>query len=302
MKLSVVTTVYYSSDYIEEFYQRISCEVRKITTDYEIIVVDDGSLDDSLSKLLSLKQQDDRLKIIELSRNFGHHQAGLTGLKYCQGDYIFLIDSDLEEPPELIHPFWEALNANTGLYSVYGVQKLRGGSLFQKLSGSLFYKVFNLFSEIKIPPNMMTIRLMKREYVDALLKYPERVLFLGGLMAHVGYRQRALEIDKTYKGSTSYSLHKKLMLLMNSIVSFSFKPIYIVFLSGIILFLLTSLSMLGIGLLNSGFVLTFAMVFLLALWVCSVFLSVSGLLGLYLAIIFQEVKQRPLTIIKKNHQ
>src|SRR6056300_832993 len=102
MKLSIVTTLYKSSEYIEEFYSRITQEAKKITNDYEIIFVDDGSPDDSLSKVIKLFEKDYHLKILELSRNFGHHKAMMTGLSYAKGDYVFSIDCDLEEEPEIL--------------------------------------------------------------------------------------------------------------------------------------------------------------------------------------------------------
>jgi len=105
MKLSIVTTLYNSSDYIEGFYERITNTALKITGDYEIIFVNDGSKDDSLEKAVSLFQKDDRIKVIDLSRNFGHHRAIMTGLSHARGDYVFLIDSDLEEEPELLEEF-----------------------------------------------------------------------------------------------------------------------------------------------------------------------------------------------------
>ena len=143
MKLSIVTTLYKSSEYVEEFYKRITKEAKKITDDYEIIFVDDGSPDDSLKKCVSLHKQDQKIKVIELSRNFGHHKAIMTGLSYAKGDFVFLIDSDLEEDPEFLEIFWEELQSGEDLDVVYGLQKSRKGGWFEKFSGGLFYKVFN---------------------------------------------------------------------------------------------------------------------------------------------------------------
>ena len=158
MKLSVVTTLYYSSKYIEEFYSRISIEAQKITNNYEIIFVDDGSPDDSLSKSIKLCEKNSHVKVIELSKNFGHHKAIMTGLNHARGDFVFLIDIDLEEEPELLGKFWEELKKNNGIDAVYGTQQIRKGYLFERVSGWFFYKIFNYFSEIKIPKNFLTDR------------------------------------------------------------------------------------------------------------------------------------------------
>jgi len=301
MKLSIVTTSYYSSAYIDEFFQRISSAARKITADYEIIIVEDGSTDTSLSQLLNLQGQDPRLKIIELSRNFGQHQAGMVGLQHSQGDCVFLLDSDLEEAPELLQDFWDKLYQEQDVSVVYGVQKQRTGNFFQRLAGQFFYCLFNYFSDIKIPQNMMTIRLMKRDYINALLQYPERVLFLGGLLSHVGFKQQALLINKTYKGSSHYSLVKKLILVMNSLASFSFKPIYIIFWLGFVTLLFSTIAI--AALIGAGATtLTFANSVLLTLWGTSLLLTALGIMGFYLIVILQEVKRRPLAIIKQIHQ
>ena len=129
MKLSIVTTLYKSSPYIDEFYVRISKEAQKITNDYEIIFVDDGSPDDSLLKVVALYERDSRVKVVELSRNFGHHKAIMTGLSCAKGDFVFLIDSDLEEAPELLGSFWNELQKEDDLDVVYGVQEKRKGGV-----------------------------------------------------------------------------------------------------------------------------------------------------------------------------
>ena len=175
MKLSIVTTIYKSSDCIEEFYSKITKEANKISKNYEIIFVDDGSPDESLNKIVRLGEKDYHVKIIELSRNFGHHKAMITGLNHANGDYVFLIDSDLEEDPELLCKFWEELGASEQNYDmVYGVQKNRKGDLFERASGWLFYKIFNFLSEIKIPKNFLTVRLMKQNYVKNLINFKEK--------------------------------------------------------------------------------------------------------------------------------
>lgn len=133
MKLSIVTTLYKSSEYIDDFYQRISIEAYKITNDYEIIFVDDGSPDESLQKAIGLYQNDSKVKVIELSRNFGHHKAIMTGLSHAVGDYVFLIDSDLEEEPELLGRFWKELHKAEEIDVVYGVQETRKGGRFEKI-------------------------------------------------------------------------------------------------------------------------------------------------------------------------
>ena len=164
MKISVVTTLYNSAPYISEFVNRARTELTKLTDDYEIILVDDGSPDDSLRIALELLPAEPQLKVIELSRNFGHHKAIMTGLEHATGDLIFLIDVDLEEPPELLGQFSQTLR-DEKLDVVFGFQKARKGALLERLGGHLAWRFLNLFLPVKIPYNHSTIRLMTRDYV-----------------------------------------------------------------------------------------------------------------------------------------
>lgn len=151
MNLSIVTTLYRSEPYIGDFYRRISAAAKQLTDKYELIFVNDGSPDHSLDVVLSLAAGDPRIVVIDLSRNFGHHKAIMTGLARAQGERVFLIDSDLEEDPELLIEFSNHMQL-THADVVFGVQKHRAGSLFRRLTGSAFYKLFALLSDLRVPP------------------------------------------------------------------------------------------------------------------------------------------------------
>ena len=167
MKLSVVTTLYNSSNYIYEFYDRISEKARAITSNYEIIFVDDGSHDDSLQKALQLHENDVKVRVVELSRNFGHHKAIMTGLSYAKGDYVFLIDSDLEEDPELLSEFWKERTEDVNVDVVYGVQEKRKGGWFERWSGKLYMNGRALFTfTATIIPKHISQLLEKNNFAD----------------------------------------------------------------------------------------------------------------------------------------
>ncbi|MFN4150109.1 MAG: glycosyltransferase family 2 protein, partial [Candidatus Sericytochromatia bacterium] len=191
MDISVVTTLYYSENYINEFYNQIISSLKEITNDFEIIFVNDGSPDNSLEVTLELKKNDSRIKILDLSRNFGHHKAIMTGLSESKGEFVFLIDSDLEENPNLLKVFWNEIN-NTDFDVIYSLQKYRKGNYFEKISGFIFYKVFNFFSYIKIPESASTCRIMKRRYIDELIKFKESDLFITGVLAATGFKQKGI--------------------------------------------------------------------------------------------------------------
>ncbi len=306
MKLSIVTTLYQSQSCLEAFYRRISEAAQAITRDYELIYVNDGSPDDVLALALAQQRRDDRIVIVDLSRNFGHHAAGLAGLAQARGQFVFLIDCDLEEKPEWLNElFWPVWQNSTDLDLLYGVQTRRKGNGFERCSGACFYRLFNALSAIQIPQNMLTVRLMSRRFVDALLLYQEKSLFLGGVMAHAGFRQQALPVQKSSRGSSSYTFGKRLALFVTAITAFSARPLFAIGLTG--------LSMLAVSLLftivwslqtlfweitiSDRDILLLAMSFL-----ASIIVSCTGLLGLYLAKIHDEVKQRPGVIIKKIYR
>lgn len=305
MQLSIVTTMYKSSQYLDEFYTRISQEAIKITEDYEIIFVDDGSPDDSLQKAVSLYEKDSRVKVLELSRNFGHHKAIMTGLSHAKGEFVFLIDSDLEEEPELLEQFWNELNKEKDLDVVYGVQESRKGGWFEKWSGGLFWKLINFMSPIKIPSNMVTARLMTKKYNQSLILYKESEIFIGGIWAHTGYRQKELRIKKGSQSETTYTLQRKLSLFVNSITSFSSKPLIYIFYIGLTTTFFSTIVILKLVIDKLFFGLAFEgwTSLIVSIWFFGgLIILVLGIIGIYLSKIFIEVKQRPYTIIRKLYK
>ena len=150
MKLSIVTTLYQSAAYVEPFCRRAAEAARAITDDFEIVLVNDGSPDDSLARAVSLAEQDPRLVVVDLSRNFGHHKAIMTGLAHARGEQVFLLDSDLEEAPEWLSEFFE-VRVREGCDVVYGVQAERRGDAFERISGRWFYRLFSAMTGMALP-------------------------------------------------------------------------------------------------------------------------------------------------------
>ena len=301
MKLSIITTLYYSEPYLDEFYRRITATAKKITSDYELIYVNDGSPDQVLKIAQEQQKNDSKLTIVDLSRNFGHHQAGMVGLNQATGEHIFLIDCDLEEAPELLEIFWTKYSKNNNLDVLYGVQTNRKGKWFERHSGSLFYSLFNRLSSVKIPNNMLTVRLMSKRFVSALLEYQEKNLFLGGLMSHVGFEQQAITVEKSSKQNRSYTLTKQLSLFTTSIASFSSKPLEFILILGVIFLGLSCFTTLLIFPLVDN-ISNLQIILLSMSFLSGLIISCIGILGIYLAKIYEEVKQRPRAIIKKVYR
>ncbi len=235
MKFSIVSTLYQSAAYIAEFHQRATVVAQQFAgDDYEIILVNDGSPDNSCEQAIKLTESDNHVVVIDLSRNFGHHKAIMTGLAQALGEYIFLIDCDLEEEPEWLLSFTQQMRREL-CDVVYGVQECRKGSLFERKSGELFYKLFNALTDFDLPVNIVTTRLMTRRYVDALVQHQDREVFLAGLWHITGFTQTSLIVKKHCTSQTTYNLRKKISILVNSVTSFSNKPLVAIFYTGILI-------------------------------------------------------------------
>lgn len=301
MKLSIVTTLYQSSAYINEFYQRSRLVAHQLVGDeYEIIFVNDGSPDNSLAVAAQLTEHDPHIIVIDLSRNFGHHKAMMTGLSYAKGQQVFLLDSDLEEKPEWLIDFAAQMDAEQ-CDVVYGAQLKRKGSLFEKISGKLFYPTFRFFTGLAQPNNIVTARLMSRRYVTALLLHQERELNIGGLWTITGFKQCMRIIQKHATSPTTYSLSHKIKHIVNAVTSFSGLPLVFTFYSGLCISISALCYIIYLSLIHffissapNGYTSIVASIWLFS----GLIIFFIGLQGIYIAKIFSEVKQRPYTIVR----
>ncbi len=305
MKLSIVTTLYQSATYIDEFHRRVSTEARKLVgEEFEIVMVNDGSPDDSLERAVTLHRADPHVVVVDLSRNFGHHKAMMTGLAHSRGERVFLIDSDLEEEPEWLGEF-NANMQNSGADAVYGVQASRRGGALERLTGRWFYRLFRLLTGVQQPDNIVTARLMTRRYVEALVAHRERELNIGGLWVVTGFRQVGHVVVKQASSPTTYTLARKLGHLVNAITSFSSLPLVLTFYLGVAIST-TAAVFIGYLLFRYFFVAAppdgYTSI-LASIWLFSgLIVMVLGIQGIYIAKIFSEVKQRPYTIVRDVHR
>ena len=301
MKLSIVATLYNSVVYIEEFYRRASSAAKEFAgDDYEIVFVNDGSPDNSLDVAIGIGELDSHVVVVDLSRNFGHHKAMMTGLAHAKGDKIFLIDTDLEEEPEWLSDF-SAHMCSEECDVVYGMQSKRKGGLFERWSGDYFYRFFRLLTGMDFPENVVTARLMTRRYVNALLLHEEREVFMAGLWFITGFSQQPLIVKKHNSSETTYTLRRKMSVLVNSVTSFSNVPLVAIFYIGLVI---SSVAIIYIGYLIihwmflatplSGWTSVMASIWLLG----GMIISFIGMVGIYLSKIFSETKRRPYTIVK----
>lgn len=303
MKLSIVTTLYKSAAYVDEFHRRVSAAAQRITDDYEIVIVDDGSPDDSLDIACAIAREDSRVRVVELSRNFGHHKAMMTGLDHARGELCFLIDSDLEEDPAILQEFFDKMNS-TDSDVVYGFQDQRKGGFRERVSGRIAYALFDALLSHPIPQNHITVRLMKRDYVNALCMHRERETVIGGLWVITGFRQIGIPVDKSSRKETTYSYRHRWLKLIDSVTSFSETPLVAIFYLGIAISGLTALVAIALlvhKFIFRGIVQGWVSV-MLSVWLLGgILIFCVGVIGIYISKIFIETKNRPYTIVRRVH-
>lgn len=305
-ELSIVSTLYKSAPFLADFLARATLVAQAVSTSHEIILVDDGSPDDSLAIAVQAMRADPRIRVVELSRNFGHHTAILAGLAHSRGERVFLVDSDLEEPPELLLRFAPAME-KTDAEVVYGYHDQKVGSLMRQFASGLFWRVFNLLSETRTQENICHVRLMRRAYVDALLALPERNLFLGGLYPWPGFRQTPMRVERSINRAVStYNMRRRLSLAVRSVIAFSARPLHLVFLMGAaiaLVSLLVALATLGLRLLWGEAMLVGYASIMISIWFLGGLTIMSlGIIGLYISQIYVESKGRPRWLVRRVHE
>jgi polyisoprenyl-phosphate glycosyltransferase len=300
MLLSVVVPVFNEEETLVELYRRLALALTPTET-WEIVLVDDGSADASWPLMRELAAADPRLRLVRLSRNFGHQAAITAGLETTHGEAVVVIDADLQDPPELIPEL--VSRWRDGYDVVYAVRSQRSGeNRIRLLSISFFYKLLRKIAGNDIPENVGDFRLVSRAVVGALMSMPERARFLRGMTSWVGFRQTGVEYrrDPRHAGTSKYPPHKLLRLALDGITSFSTVPIRLVTWLGFTL-VVFCLGVLAWTLYTRFFThdapTGWTSLLVVVLLLGGVQLLSLGIIGQYIARIFDEVKQRPLYIV-----
>lgn len=301
-----MTSVYRSEPFLGAFIREtIQAVTASGIDDYEIVFVNDGSPDSSRDMLLRARAHNPAIKLVDLSRNFGHHKAVLAGLAYSRGQRVFLIDCDLEVAPAILARFLAAMHGSDADV-VYGVRDRRRGPAIERIGGALFWRLFNWLSNTTVPPDVLTERLMTRRYVDALLSLGDRNVFLGGMMYWAGFRQIGLVIEKKRReGRSTYSLRRRASLLIEAVTSFSTVPLKLALATGL---LVTACALIGVVVLvvhklinPDALLLGYTSMMLAVVGMGGLILTTLGILGLYMARIFIQTQGRPLYIVRDFH-
>jgi dolichol-phosphate mannosyltransferase len=300
-RYSIVAPVFNEEGILEELHRRVTKVMDTLDEPYELVLVNDGSTDRSLELMLRLRERDDRVKIINFSRNFGHQVAITAGLDYAQGDAVIIIDADLQDPPEVILDLiakWKE-----GYEVVYAVRESRRGETwFKELTAKLFYRLMSRITDVEIPKDAGDFRLTDRKVVKALREIRERHRFMRGLSVWTGFRQTGVTYVRAerYAGETKYPLRKMLRFALDGITSFSYLPLQIATYLG---FAIASISLIAIiaviflRLYGRHALLGQATTLVSVLFLGGIQLIFLGIIGEYLGRIYDEVKARPLYLV-----
>jgi dolichol-phosphate mannosyltransferase len=297
--LSVVAPVYNEDGLIEEFFTRVCAALEGLP--FELVLVNDGSSDGTPMILDRIAEGDPRVRVVHLSRNFGHQTALTAGLDHATGDAVVMLDADLQDPPELIPTMLDHWRA--GCDVVYAVREHREGeSRFKLSTARWFYRLFDKLAQVELQPNSGDFRLLDRRALNALLSMRERNRFLRGMTVWVGYTQAAVPYhrDPRYAGETKYTLSKMLRFSLDAISSFSHRPLQLATLLG---FMISTLAFIAVPIvvvlrLLGSYLPGFSALTIVVLLLGGIELIAIGIIGEYVGRIYDEVKGRPLYLVR----
>jgi polyisoprenyl-phosphate glycosyltransferase len=297
--LSVAAPMHDEEDTAAKFHARVVAALGDVP--FELVIVDDGSRDGTAAVLTDLARGDERVKVVTLSRNFGHQAALTAALEHSSGDVVVMLDGDLQDPPELIPEMVEAWREGADV--VYAVRRAREGeTAFKRMTASWFYRLFGRLADIDLTPESGDFRLMDRRALNALLAMPERNRFLRGMSVWVGFNQTAVTFQREARsaGRTKFTLRKMLRFSFDAITSFSYRPLQFATLLG---FACSALAFIAIPLTvvaryaniyDRGVPSVIVAILLLG----GIQLICVGIIGEYVGRIYDEVKRRPLYVVR----
>lgn len=300
--LSIVIPCFNEEGCLIELHRRVSTAAKfAVSSDYEIVLVNDGSRDRTWQMMTMLAEEDRHLVAINLSRNHGHQLALTAGLDLCSGERILIIDADLQDPPELIPSMMQEMDRQDADV-VYAVRRQRAGeTAFKKATASLFYRALSRITDTEIPVDAGDFRLMSRRALDAFLSLPEQARFIRGMVAWVGFRQVPFVYDRAQRhaGETKYPLRKMLAFALDAVTGFSTAPLRIASHIGLWLVAASVLLLLyiAVGFFTGSAIQGWTSLMLVVVVLGAVQMFVLGMIGEYLGRLFMEAKRRPLYIV-----
>lgn len=301
-KLSVVVSVYNEEQALPMFYQTTKPILELLDWDYELLFVNDGSSDDSLKLLEILAADDPKVKVVGFSRNFGHEAAMIAGIDYADGDAVVCMDADLQHPPECLPEIVRKLEEGYGVISMVRVSNTSAGIL-KNITSAAFYKLINTLSDVKFEANASDFFAVSRQAADVLrTNYREKVRFLRGYVQNIGFRKTTIlyEAHERVAGESKYSIRKLFAFSMNTIMCFSNLPLKLGIYAGIFAALLGVAVMIYTLFTCQGAPSGYATIVMLICFMFAILFMIVGIIGEYIAILFSELKDRPVYIVEKT--
>ena len=298
--ITLIIPVYNEEILIEELFKRVQSSMNAINSDYEVILVDDGSTDNTLKELKEINRKDKRFKILTLSRNFGHQAAYTAGLTYAKGNYVAMMDGDLQDPPELLKKMYDKiLSDNVDI--VYGKRNDRNEKIIKRLFIKLFHLIFKKFSNLQNIKNVGNFSIMNKKALEAFLTLHEKNRYLPGLRSFIGFKQGYIEYSRPERaqGEPKMSFLKLVSLAFDAIFSFSNLPIKICLYSGVIgiILIIFSLIYIAVSKLTGLAPVGWSSIIISVYFIGSVQLLSIGILGEYVYRIYKETQNRPIFLI-----
>jgi dolichol-phosphate mannosyltransferase len=302
-KYSVVVPAFNEEEVIAETYKRLTAVMQGMNEPYELVFVNDGSRDKTAQIIAGFCAADKSVRLVNFSRNFGHMPAISAGMEHARGEAIFIIDADLQDPPEIFPQM--AKKWREGFHVVYGKrEKRKGESLFKKASAKIFYRFIRRMTSIDMPVDTGEFRLIDRKVCDAVNRLPEKNRYIRGLVSWVGFKQTAVLYvrEERFAGSTKYPLRKMIAFAMDAVTAFSYKPLKIATSLG---FLLSFASVIYLLVIFYQYFFTdttitgWASTMGILLFTQGTVMMILGLMGEYIGRIYEELKNRPAYIVQE---
>lgn len=303
--LSLIVALYFEEECVAEFVARIRDALDAAPLSYEIVFVDDGSQDRTVEIVRAHAVEDERIKLVELSRNHGKEAAVTAGIAHASGRYLLMMDPDLQDPPDRILDFYAKIQEGFDL--VFGVREVRNDSLINILFSKLFWAFLNGLTGLKIPKNLAVMRIFTRRFGEEFLRYEERVRFIEGIFMSIGMRRTTLQVEnhQRFAGTSKFNFRRKIGLALDAIIAFSDRPIQVTVGTGLAL-LVGTLSygawtfvrkvFFDVGL--SGWTSTI----LIVMFIGSIQIILLGIIGNYVGRLYTETKRRPIyTVMRRTN-
>lgn len=303
--ISLIVALYYEEDCVEEFVRSVRAELDHTELSYEIVFTDDGSTDRTIEIVQGMAAADDRIKLVQLARNYGKEVAVTAGIEHARGEYLLMMDVDLQDPPDRIVDFYHKIREGEGHDIVFGIRERKNDTFLRSLFSQFFWWFLNTLTGLKIPTGLAVMRIFNRKFAAEFLRFSERIRFIEGIFVSIGLRQTTMLIEnrERFAGVSKFNFSRRMKLAVNAILAFSNRPLEVATGFG--------LSMLGLTTLTGIYFLSRRLFFgigmqgwtsltLFVLFMGSIQIILLGIMGNYVGRIYTESKARPLYSVQQR--